>query len=595
MNTLISSKNAKRWSENLSTKLKQWIEETVQLCSPLSVHICDGSEEEYRALCELLVSQGTFVPLKRPDSFWCHSTANDVARIEQATYICSSSPEDAGPTNNWKDPVEMKPLLLKLFARSMQGRVMYVIPYCMGPLGSPFSRIGVQITDSPYVVCSMKIMTRMGKKVLEQLGEGDFVPCLHSVGMPLKEGMKDADWPCCSDQKYIVHFPEDPSVWSFGSGYGGNALLSKKCFALRIASVMGRKEGWLAEHMLILGLTNPKGEKKYIAAAFPSACGKTSLAMMESPLPGWKVECVGDDIAWIRFGSDGRLYAVNPEYGFFGVAPGTSEKTNPNAMKTIAKHTIFTNVALTEGKDVWWEGMTPSPPPHLTSWQGVPWNPASGPASHPNARFTAPASQCPVIDPHWEDPQGVPLSAIIFGGRRESIVPLVFEAVSWQHGVFVGASMSSELTAAQQGQVGKLRHDPFAMLPFCGYHMGDYFAHWLDIGAQADPQKLPRIFHVNWFRKNKEGAYLWPGFGENIHVLKWIFERISGEVDAKLSPIGYLPKPGTFAPAELIEIDRSAYLQEMEELQKYFSLFGDKLPEGIKEEISYICASLSKE
>jgi len=596
---LISSKNAKQYfNSSLHRKLEQWIEETVQLCTPLSVHICDGSEEEYRALCQQLVVQGTFVPLKRPDSFWCHSAADDVARVEQATYICSLSPEDAGPTNNWKDPAEMKILLLKLFSGSMQGRIMYVIPYCMGPLDSPFSRIGVQITDSPYVVCNMKIMTRMGKKVLEQLGDGDFVSCLHSVGVPLKEGKKDVEWPCCSDQKYIVHFPEEPSVWSFGSGYGGNALLSKKCFALRIASVMARREGWLAEHMLILGLTNPKGEKKYIAAAFPSACGKTNLAMMSSALPGWKVECVGDDIAWIKFGPDGRLYAVNPEYGFFGVAPGTSEKTNPNAMKTIEKHTIFTNVALTEDKDVWWEGMTLSPPPHLTSWQGVPWDPrdpTSGPASHPNARFTAPASQCSIIDPHWEDPQGVPLSAIIFGGRRSTVVPLVFESVSWQHGVFVGASMSSELTAAQQGQIGKLRHDPFAMLPFCGYHMGDYFAHWLDIGSQADPQKLPRIFHVNWFRKNKDGAYLWPGFGENIHVLKWIFERISGEVDAKLSPIGFLPQPGTFAPSELIEIDRKAYLQEMQELQNYFSLFGDKLPEGIKEEISYICASLSKE
>lgn len=592
MNTLINSKNANLWSNK---PLEQWVEEVVQLCTPLSVHVCDGSEEEYQFLCKKLVAEGTFVPLKRPDSFWCHSTADDVARIEQATYICSSSPDDAGPTNNWKDPIEMKALLLKLFSGSMQGRVMYVIPYCMGPLNSPFSRIGVQITDSPYVVCNMKIMTRMGKKVLEHLGDGNFVPCLHSVGVPLKEGTRDVEWPCRSDQKYIVHFPEEQSVWSFGSGYGGNALLSKKCFALRLASVMGRREGWLAEHMLILGLTNPKGEKKYIVAAFPSACGKTNLAMMNSSLPGWKVECVGDDIAWIRFGADGRLYAVNPEYGFFGVASGTSEKTNPNAMKTIAKHTIFTNVALTEERDVWWEGMTPSPPPHLTSWKGEPWNPDSGPAAHPNSRFTAPASQSPIIDPLWEDPQGVPLSAIIFGGRRASVVPLVFESVSWQHGVFVGASMSSELTAAQQGQVGKLRHDPFAMLPFCGYHMGDYFAHWLDIGAKGNPQKLPRIFHVNWFRKNKKGDYLWPGFGENIHVLKWIFERISGEVDAKLSPIGYLPNPGTFSPSELIEIDPSAYLQEMEELKQYFSLFGNKLPEGIKKEISYISASLSKE
>lgn len=540
------------------------------------------------------MQKGVFVSLKRPNSFWCHSTPDDVARVEQATYICSQSPEDAGPTNNWKDPTEMKTMLLKLFSGSMRGRVMYVIPYCMGPLNSPFSRIGVQITDSPYVVCSMKIMTRMGKKVLEYLNEGDFVPCLHSVGHPLKEGEKDVEWPSNLRHKYIVHFPEEPSIWSFGSGYGGNALLSKKCFALRIASSMGRREGWLAEHMLILGLTNPQGEKKYIAAAFPSACGKTNLAMMLSPLPGWKVECVGDDIAWIRIGPDGRLYAINPEYGFFGVAPGTSEKTNPNAMNTITKHTIFTNVALTEDKDVWWEGMTPSIPPHLKSWQGIPWHPTSGPAAHPNARFTAPLSQSPILDPLWEDPQGVPLSAIIFGGRRERVVPLVFESVSWEHGVFVGASMSSELTAAQQGQIGKLRHDPFAMLPFCGYHMGDYFAHWLDIGSQTDPKKLPRIFHVNWFRKDKEGKYLWPGFGQNIHVLKWIFERLSGEVDATLSPIGYLPKVGTFEPAELTEIDTVAYLQEMEEIQNYFKLFGEKLPEAIQKEISYIFAALSK-
>lgn len=589
---MINSKNEKIWSNR---KAAAWIEEVVQLCKPLLVHICDGSEQEYHTLCQTLVEKHIFFPLKREGSFWCHSTPDDVARVEQATYICSKSSQDAGPTNNWKDPQEMKSLLLKLFSGSMQGRTLYVIPFCMGPLHSPFSRIGIQITDSAYVVCNMKIMTRIGKEVVDQLGDQEFVPCLHSVGVPLKEGDKDTNWPCRKDQKYIVHFPQEPSVWSFGSGYGGNALLSKKCFALRIASVMGRDQGWLAEHMLILGLTNPKGEKKYFAAAFPSACGKTNLAMMTSPLKDWKIECVGDDIAWIRFGPDGRLYAVNPEYGFFGVAPGTSEKTNPNAMKTIEKNTIFTNVALTQDKDVWWEGKTSTPPLHLTNWQGVPWNPSMGPASHANARFTAPASQCPIIDPLWETPQGVPLSAIIFGGRRASTVPLVFEATSWKHGVFLGASVSSETTAAAQGEIGKLRHDPFAMLPFCGYHMGDYFAHWLEMGLKGDPKKLPRIFHVNWFRKDKEGKYLWPGFGQNIYVLKWMFERLSHEVEAVSAPIGYLPKKGTFSPTELIEIDSHSYLKEMEELKTYFSLFGERLPEGIKQEMSRICASLSKE
>jgi phosphoenolpyruvate carboxykinase (GTP) len=580
----------------MNPKLEKWIHEVVQLCKPDSVHICDGSEEEYCSLCQKLVDHETFVPLKRPGSFWCHSTPDDVARVEQATYICSNSQEDAGPTNNWKDPAAMKVILRQLFSGCMQGRTLYVVPFCMGPLNSPFSIIGVQITDSPYVVCNMKIMTRMGKKVLDQLGSKDFIPCLHSVGVPLKKGEADSQWPCRPDQKYIVHFPEEPSVWSFGSGYGGNALLSKKCVALRIASVMGRKEGWLAEHMLILGITNPQGEKKYFAAAFPSACGKTNLAMLASPLPGWKVECVGDDIAWIRVGADGTMHAVNPEYGFFGVAPGTSEKNNPNALKTLTRNTIFTNVALTEDKDVWWEGLTPAPPARLTNWLGKLYDPVSGqPAAHSNSRFTAPAVQCPVIDPLWQSAEGVPLAAIIFGGRRSLVVPLVLEAESWQHGVFLGASMSSEMTAAAQGQVGKLRHDPFAMLPFCGYHMGDYFAHWLEMGTKTRPEKLPRIFQVNWFLKGKDGKYLWPGFGENIHVLKWIFERVSGSAGAVSSPVGYLPEKGVFSPAELTQIDSAAYLQEMQQLQDYFSIFGKKLPNAISQEASRICALLSKE
>ena len=582
---------------DVPSKIKSFIDATVKLCKPLSVHICDGSEKEYAYLTQELVKKGTFVPLERPDSFWCHSTPDDVARLEGSTFICSKSPEDAGPTNNWKDPQEMHALLLTLFSGCMEGRTLYVIPFCLGPLSSPYARFGVQLTDSAYVACSMKIMTRMGKDVLKLLETKDFIPCVHSVGAPLKKGEKDTPWPS-NPQKYIVHFPEEPSVWSFGSGYGGNALLSKKCVGLRIASTLGRKEGWLAEHMLILGITNPQGEKKYFVASFPSACGKTNLAMLKPILPGWKIECVGDDLAWLHIGPDGRLHAINPEFGFFGVAPGTSLKSNPNAMKTIEKNTLFVNTALVDHKEVWWEGLdTKELEDHsVIDWQENPWTPGSKtPASQPNARFTAPLSQCPIIDPNWNNPQGVPISAIIFGGRRSSLVPLACQSFNWEHGVFFGASMCSETTAAAQGELGKLRHDPFGMLPFCGYNMGDYFAHWLDMAKQTSPDKLPLIFSVNWFRKDHDGKFLWPGFGENTHVLKWIFERTSLVAKAQTSPIGYLPEKGLFQPPELTSLDIPLYLQEMERLQNYFSTFGKHFPHALQEQLKNICASLSKE
>lgn len=586
-----------KWTNN--AKLIDWIQKAVQLCRPKDVWLCDGSEDEYNTLCQQLVDSGTFIrlnPEKRPNSYMARSSPDDVARVEERTFICSNNKEDAGPTNNWQDPKEMRERLLELFRGCMQGRTMYVIPFCMGPIGSSHSSIGVQITDSPYVVCNMHIMTRMDKKLLDFLDGKTFIPCLHSVGVPLSEGQKDLTWPCNPQNKYIVHFPQTREIWSYGSGYGGNALLGKKSLALRIASCMGKDEGWLAEHMLIMSLTNPEGKKKYFAAAFPSSCGKTNLAMLTPTLPGWKVATVGDDIAWMKEGSDGSLYAINPECGLFGVAPGTSMQSNPNAMAALSKNSIFTNVALTDDGDVWWEGMTMTPPDHLIDWRGNDWTPSSKEkAAHPNARFTSPISQCPVVDAAWNDPRGVPVSAILFGGRRSSIVPLVYEAFSWQHGTFLGAGVSSETTAAAAGEVGKLRHDPFAMLPFCGYNMGDYFAHWLSF-AEKDNKKLPKIFYVNWFRKGPNKDWLWPGFGENSRVLEWIFQRTDNVDNATVSPIGLIPKEGTLntkglsiskdALQNLFHVDSDEWKNEVKELRRYFAMFGDKLPQGIIDELN---------